>query len=46
MTSESKPVKNKEDIVQLDAACQKIDVKWVSMSPDQHTVSLSHKISV
>ena len=30
-TYNSKPVKNKEDIVQLDTACQKIDVKWVSV---------------
>ncbi|CAI8020776.1 Ribonuclease H1, partial [Geodia barretti] len=28
MTSQSAPVKNKEDIVRLDNACQKIDVKW------------------
>jgi ribonuclease HI len=27
-TAEAKPVKNREDIVQLDSACQKIDVKW------------------
>jgi ribonuclease HI len=30
MTSQSAPVKNKEDIVRLDNACQKIDVKWWS----------------
>ena len=30
LTSQAKPVKNKDDIVQLDSACQKIDVKWVS----------------
>ena len=30
-TSQAGPVKNKEDIVQLDNACQKIDVKWVSV---------------
>jgi ribonuclease HI len=30
-TSQSEPVKNKEDMVRLDNACQKIDVKWVSV---------------
>ena len=29
-TSQSEPVKNKDDIMQLDSACQKINVKWVS----------------
>ena len=29
LTSQAEPVKNKDDIVQLDSACQKIDVKWV-----------------
>jgi ribonuclease HI len=27
-TSQSEPVKNKDDIMQLDSACQKINVKW------------------
>ena len=31
-TCQSKPVKNKEDIILLDTACQKIDVKWVSVT--------------
>ena len=30
-TAKAEPVKNKADIVQLDKACQKIDVRWVSM---------------
>ena len=28
-TASAEPVKNKADIVQLDSACQNIDVKWV-----------------
>ena len=32
-TTQAEPVKNKEDIIQLDTACQKIDVKWVSGLP-------------
>ena len=30
-TSTAEPVKNKEDIVRLDKACQKIPVKWVNI---------------
>lgn len=29
-TAQAEPVKNKEDIMRLDRACQKIHVKWVS----------------
>lgn len=29
-TAQAEPVKNKEDIMRLDSACQRINVKWVS----------------